>query len=914
MIDFSAFGENAGFVSEQYERFLKAHESVDAYWQQFFRQLLGFNDGDARGVSSDLVHVEKEFQSADPDLRSRAARYVTHVRESGHFRAKTNPLSKGMRLLAAPEYAYPSYYNFTESELREDVPCNGFLGQDEMKLRDLIDRLEEVYCGPIGYEYYHLARIEEIRFLRERIETLAQPLSLEQRRAILRDVIRAHLFERDLLERFTGEKLFSLEGCESLIPMLRLLMEACHENDIEELMLGTSHRGRLNILVNVMGKPLHRVYMEMLDRTCATEHGGGDVKYHLGHSWTYTGPDGKVLGLTMAPNPSHLEAIDPVLEGMARARQDVVYKRNRARVLPVTIHGDAGISGQGVVYETMNFSRINGYDTGGTIHIVLNNQVGFTATPDEERSSSYCTDIAKLTRSPVFHVNGDDVDACCRTVQLAMAFRHRYGRDAVIEVVCYRKYGHNEGDDPTYTQPGMYKEIKEKRPIAEIYAEKLRKEGVVSEADVSVVSAEFTREAEAEFRLVDERACPEGCMRCRARAETSSPSTAAAPAELERVVATLGELPPGFVVHPRLEKILDRRKAALVSGDRIDWGMAEMLAFGTLMLHGRSVRLSGQDSGRGTFSHRHSMLDHYQGDAITIPLKNLESNKGAGVFEVYNSPLSEFGIMGFEFGYSVFAPETLVMWEGQFGDFANGAQVIIDNFIACSEAKWDMRSGIVLLLPHGYEGAGPEHSSARLERFLQMCAENNMRVCYPSTSGQYFHLLRQQGLSDVARPLIVMTPKSLLRLPEASSPVSEFEKGGFQRVIVETHGTPDALPESTLLLTGKIYYQVVQALEGLHEKLNVRIVRLEQMYPFPEAELKALAFSLPPCPLFWIQEEPRNMGAWSFIEQQVSHNFERNITFIGRPPSASTATGSHMRHELEQKAIIRDLLAKIAPS
>ena len=685
------------------------------------------------------------------------------------------------------------------------------------------------------------------------------------------------------------------------MPMLDLVREEGPQLGLKEIVIGMAHRARLNVLLNTLGKPLEEVLAECEDQSLYSVVGSGDVKYHMGYSQHYHTQAGSDILLSLAPNPSHLEFVNPIVEGIARARQDLFLNRDRSAVLPVLIHGDAAFCGQGIVPETLNLSLVEGYGTGGTLHIIFNNQVGFTTYSAEGKSSIYCSDIAKAFQAPIFHVNAEDPEACCWVTRLAVEFRQRFGRDVVVDMVCYRKYGHNEGDDPSFTQPTMYAEIKSKKAISSIFVTKLMAQGIAAEDLSHGWREQFRQRFNTAHEMVKSQPPGEACL-VHGRLKSRDPITAVPLENLQAIAQTLISYPEDFTIHPKLKQILERRAKSLGDGLGIDWGFGEVLAFGSLVQQGVHVRLSGQDCGRGTFSQRHLMLSDYVSGKHYLPFSALKG----GAFEVYNSPLSENAVMGFEFGFGTALQPNLVLWEAQYGDFCNGAQVIIDQFLANSEEAWGQRSGIVLLLPHGYEGQGPEHSTARIERFLQLCAEGNMTVSYPSTSAQYFHLLRNHALSAVRRPLIVFTPKSLLRSSAAASQVDEFVNGAFAPVVGNAYGKGKV--KTLLLMSGKIFFEVDAELKK-QERDGVRCLRIERFYPFPEEELLAEIKKAGAAAVAWVQEEPENMGAWHFMERELRAKGVKDITYLGRPASASTATGSHRRHSAEQKQLVAEVIS-----
>ncbi|MBC7925360.1 MAG: multifunctional oxoglutarate decarboxylase/oxoglutarate dehydrogenase thiamine pyrophosphate-binding subunit/dihydrolipoyllysine-residue succinyltransferase subunit, partial [Bryobacteraceae bacterium] len=742
------------------------------------------------------------------------------------------------------------------------------------------------------------------------------PIETSTRLRILDRLLEADQFEQFLNTRFIGKKRFSVEGGESSMVALDEILQRAGSNDVNEIVIGMAHRGRLNVLANIVGKPVHQVFAEFEEApdSVANRFGTGDVKYHLGASGVRATESGRDVTVSVAFNPSHLEAVDPVVEGIARVRQDRSGDKQRKKVIPVLIHGDAAFAGQGVVMETLNLSQLQGYATGGTIHLVINNQLGFTTNPDESRSGAYATDIAKAIVAPVWHVNGDDPEAVLRVAQLAFDFRQQFSRDVVIDVVCYRKYGHNETDDPTYTQPLMYAKIKGHESVVTQYSQRLLREKLLTQAELDERRKRYTQQLSEAYTLMKRNAEAFELQETR-EVPVSAPveSTAITAQEAKSIIAGLANIPAGFHLQPKLKGFIDKRRE-VEHGAPIDWAMGEALAFGSLVTEGTHVRLSGQDSGRGTFSQRHLELYDFENGNQHIPMQHLSPDQAS--FEVWDSSLSEFAVMGFEFGVSLGDPETLVLWEAQFGDFVNGAQIIIDQFLSSAETKWGQPSGLVLLLPHGYEGQGPEHSSARIERFLQLCAENNMIGGNCTTPAQYFHVLRRQmrGGHDggpMGKPLILFTPKSLLRNPKAVSTFADITNGAFQPVISDTVVQAGDVTR-VLFCSGKVYYDLLAARESRNIG-NVAIVRLEQMYPFPSQQIAAvLSTYTAQAEVYWVQEEPRNMGPWRFVLENflpLLESSRRTVRYAGRPEYASPAAGTTKRHELEQGELVNDAFA-----
>lgn len=918
-----SFGSNAGLLAELYQQYLTDPSLIEPEWADFFAKLEASQEaapavsGVSDGIGAAALVDSERAVTAVKGLPVSgivsgdfvAERLISAYQTFGHLAASLSPIRKGGLQPEDPRELSLSACGEAGEPSKVLLSTTSFAGKSVSNLAELLEHLKRVYCGSIGFEFTHLTREEERAWLKARIErriSEGHVRSTDEQRMILSDLIKGDLFESELHRKYVGTKRFSLEGNETLIPLLSSLVRHCATLGVKEVVFGMAHRGRLNVLANTIQKPLPLIFAEFEDKTLAAAVGAGDVKYHLGYQSTVSHGDSSVE-LSMVPNPSHLEFVNPVVEGIARAKQDSYYKRERRAVLPVAMHGDAAVAGQGIVFETINFSRIDGYETGGTLHIVINNQIGFTTTPDESRSTRYCTDLAKGIDAPVFHVNCDDPEAACWVARLALEYRNTFGKDVFIDLIGHRKHGHNEGDDPSFTQPQTYAEVKERKPTWVGYSAKLINAGSCDESFVQQETEAFKAYFASEQSKVP-AGPPEGVSAIHGGPMTEPSKTGVSEKVLKEIGRSLGAFPEGFEPHPKLAKIIEKRVETVETGEGIEWGVAEALAFGSLALEGVVVRLSGQDCCRGTFSQRHLVLDDYIKAQTFSPLQTLLTSKKAdGRFEVYNSPLSEAAVVGFEFGYAATEKNSLTIWEGQFGDFSNGAQVIIDQFITSSESKWNQFSGVVLLLPHAYEGQGPEHSSARLERYLQMCAENNMTVCYPSTAAQHFHMLRRQGLSEVKRPLVAMTPKSLLRLAGAASSLGDISKGGFSKVI-ETSLSKSKKVKSLVFLSGKVYHDVMASLKDAGE-LSARIIRVEQLYPFPDQEIAKLIQETGASNLYWLQEEPENMGSWSYIRGKFSDCFKTSVAYIGRSASAATATGSSKSHAREQKAIMERLLA-----
>jgi 2-oxoglutarate decarboxylase len=838
------------------------------------------------------------------DKGSRVIELINSYRTNGHLMADTDPLE--FRVRTHPDLDITKH-GLTLWDLDREFAVGGFSGKKLMKLRDVLGVLRDAYCRRVGVEYMHITDPEERAWIQEHIEVKGDAPTREEQKHILGRLNVAEAFETFLQTKYVGQKRFSLEGGETVIALLDAVLAAAATQQLDEVVIGMPHRGRLNVLANIVGKPYAKIFNEFEGNIDpGTAQGSGDVKYHLGAHGRYKSPAGDQIAVELTANPSHLEAVNPVLEGIVRAKQDILDKgEDGFTVLPVLMHGDAAFAGQGVVAETLNLSQLRGYRTGGTVHVVVNNQVGFTTSPSSSRSSLYCTDIARMIAAPIFHVNGDDPEACVRVARLAVEYRRQFKKDVVIDMVCYRRRGHNEADNPSFTQPLMYDIIDNKRSVRKLYTEALIGRGDITLEDAEEALKDFQAQLEKVFletRGATGKPKPEPVM---AAAEPQQQKPTAISAEL---IKTIGDLyanhPAGFTIHPRLKPQIERRVAMTTGGD-VDWATAELLAFGSLTVDGHPVRLAGQDSRRGTFTQRHCVLiDRVTGEEYT-PLRHIPG--ATAQFRAYDSLLSEYAAMGFEYGYSVANDEALVAWEAQFGDFVDGAQTIIDEFISSGEAKWGQRSSVALLLPHGYEGQGPDHSSGRPERFLQMAAENNMTIAVCSTPANYFHLLRRQALSDIRRPLIAFTPKSLLRLKAAVSQLDDFTTGTFQRVIGDAAGDPSVVTR-VVLCSGKIYYDLIAA-RAEAARSDVAIVRVEQLYPLGTEELTAELGKYPNAQLIWAQEEPANMGGYPFMALALpEHVGGRPIYRASRKASASPAVGSSSVHEAQQREVVATAL------
>jgi 2-oxoglutarate dehydrogenase E1 component len=922
--------ESGAFLARVHELLL----GKDKFYDEIFSDLgiphapLRWNvDRNPLFLGADQMHEQSTRQASVMEL-------INAYRVRGHLIADIDPLH-ALPLLYHPELDIETY-NLTIWDLDRLFITAGLAGTETATLREILDILQRAYCGKVGTEYRHIQSKEEKLWLREQIRrefVQPEPIDVEIKKRILWKLISAEQFERFLNTKFLGQKRFSIEGCETIIPVLDQLIERAGDLGVEDIKLGMAHRGRLNVLANVIGNFCERIFTAFEGSVHPSFPADeGDVKYHQGAAGERETVSGKKVRLTLSPNPSHLEAVDPVVEGMTRATQDEMIEHDVAReeamnhALPVLLHGDAAFAGQGIVMETLQLAQLRGYRTGGTIHIIINNQIGFTTSPEAGRSSIYSTDVARMTQSPIFHINGDDPEAAYRTLRIALDYRQQYKKDVVLDVVGFRRLGHNETDEPSYTQPLMYQRVKAHTGVRTLYAKRLVREGAIDEAEVNQLIDERVRRYEDALARAKEIAVKQKS------ADTHKPpvveldgsDVVATGVDLD-IVKTIAHqisiVPEGFNLNPKMVSQLARRAKMGEGALPADWAFAEAIAFGSLALEGKRVRLSGQDSGRGTFSQRHAVLYDTQTGKTWEPLAGLRSKDSArGRFEVFDSSLSEAGVLGFEYGYSVVAADALVMWEAQFGDFNNVAQSIIDQYIAASEDKWQQTSRLTMLLPHGYEGQGPEHSSARLERFLQLCAENNLQVCYPSSPAQYFHLLRRQVLPGFERPLIIMTPKSLLRLPAAASALEELTSDGFRPLINDAELTDPGRVERVVLCSGKVFYDLNQARggsptvrEGSSDPIDgrVAIIRCEQFYPFPRKSLTEILAGYPNAKeLVWCQEEPKNMGGWTFMESRLENLLSRceRPRYVGREASASPATGSYAVHTQEQQRLVHEAL------
>ena len=958
-------GANAIFIAEMHQRWQNNPDSVDQDWANFFNRLDGLDSGltasnqtasgmttsdrpdlgwgqppsqvigaQAEEIQGNLgrasggksaPHDEQDIRAATLDS-IRAIMLIRAYRIRGHLMAKLDPLGLGQKIYH-PELD-PATYGFGESDMDRPIFINFVLGKEVATLREILSIVRDTYCSTIGVEFMHIQDPDQKAWIQERIEGIRNQTTFTKRgkMAIYERLVSAENFEQYLHKKYVGTKRFGLDGGEAVIPALEQIMKRGSQLGLEEVVVGMAHRGRLNVLHNVLSKPFRAIISEFLGNPANPEEAGGsgDVKYHMGNSADREF-DGKEVHLTLNANPSHLEVVNPVAIGRSRAKQNQRDDEDRVSVMPLLIHGDAAFAGQGIVAETFAFSALRGYRTGGSMHIIINNQIGFTTDPAFSRSSPYPTDVAKMVMSPIFHVNCDDVEAVIHVCRIATEFRQQFKSDVVIDLICYRRFGHNEGDEPSFTQPLMYGKIKSHPSVRTLYAEKLIQEGMMTPEEAQMMIDANLRYLDEEFEAgTSYRPNKADWLEGQwsgfrtAHGESRRGQTSITEEQAAVVGKAMTTVPEGLMIHSKLQRVIDGRKKALENGEGIDWATAEQLAFGTLLMEGQAVRLSGQDSCRGTFSQRHAVFVDQSSGERHIPLNHL--NVDQEHFEVIDSPLSEASVLGFEYGFSQAEPNTLVMWEAQFGDFANGAQVIVDQFISSGEAKWLRMSGLVMLLPHGHEGQGPEHSSARLERYLQLCAEDNMQVVNCTTPANYFHVLRRQLKRDFRKPLIVMTPKSLLRHKRCVSRLDELTNGStFHRIIEDLDRAIVEKAERIVICSGKVYYDLLAAREDAGID-NISIIRLEQIYPFPHRTLQRILSERPDAEVVWCQEEPRNMGSWDFVDHRIESvmadvggKYSRP-KYAGRPEAASPATGSMSRHLKEQNKLVQDALQLNADS
>ncbi|MDY6799963.1 MAG: 2-oxoglutarate dehydrogenase E1 component [Bacteroidota bacterium] len=889
-------------IEKLYEQYKSDPESVEKQWQKFF-QGFEFAQKNYPAFNQPEEIFDNEFKVIN---------LIEGYRKRGHLFTQTNPVRTRRKYL--PTLALENY-GLNDKDLDSVFQAGKNIGIGATTLREIIKHLETTYCQSIGAEYMFIRNPEIISWLQNKMESRKNipDFSHNERKHIYNHLKQAVGFENFIHRKFTGQKRFSLEGAESLIPALDAVIEKGADMGIHEFIIGMSHRGRLNVLANILEKPVEDIFAEYLGEEYDENIALGDVKYHLGYGNTVKTEDGKKVRLNLAPNPSHLEAVGPVVQGIAKAKIWGKYKHDYNKLAPIIIHGDAAIAAQGVVYETIQMSQLKGYRTGGTIHLVVNNQVGFTTNYLDARSSTYCTDIAKVTKSPIFHVNGDDAEALAYTIQLAMEYRQTFHTDVFIDILCYRKHGHNESDEPRFTQPLLYKEISKHPNPRDIYSKFLIDKGICTQDDIKNSEKEYNELLEEklsiakkseklsikQFLIEDWKKFDDE----ESSSKQNNPITALSKEKLKSIASKINHLPKGLKFFKKVKKLIEERNK-MIENEKLDWGMAELLAYGTLVDEGHPVRLSGQDSERGTFSHRHSALTIEDSDQKYIPLKHISKKQAS--FHVFNSPLSEYGILGFEYGYAMAVPEGLTIWEAQFGDFNNAAQIIIDQYISSAEEKWGLKNGITLFLPHGYEGQGPEHSSARMERFLVLCANNNMQVVNPTTPANFFHVLRRQVHKDFANPLVIFTPKSLLRHPQCVSSLDELSSASFKEVIDDDNVTAKEV-RRVIFCTGKIYYDLLEKKEE-YNAMDIALVRVEQLHPWPEKEIKKIIKKYPnTLRWIWLQEEPENMGAWRYVKDK----FEGiDILPLARLESGSPAVGLNKLHVLGQQEIIGKVFRK----
>ncbi len=892
-------------IESLFEQYVKDPNSVDASWRDFFKGFeFASTNYDSKSSGGGIPeNIAKEFKVIG---------LIAGYRQRGHLFTKTNPVRQ--RRTYEPTLALENF-GLSEKDLDSVFQAGNEIGLGSAKLKDIISHLEQTYCGSIGAEYMFMREPKVVKWLQERMEKSKNTPSFNtnEKRTILKKLTHAVVFENYLHTKFVGQKRFSLEGGEAVIPSMYSLIEHGSHLGIGDYVIGMAHRGRLNVLTNIMQKSYKDVFTEFEGRPSEDSLFDGDVKYHMGYSSDKLSEDGNKVHISLTPNPSHLETVSPVVEGISRAKIDNQYNGDNSKVCPVLIHGDAAIAGQGIVYEVLQMSQLDGYKTGGTIHFVINNQIGFTTNFLDARSSTYCTDIAKVVLSPVFHVNGDDVEALCFISQLAMDFRQTFHRDVFIDVLCYRKYGHNEGDEPRFTQPILYKAIAAHPNVKEIYVKKLEEDGSELAAEAKEIEKEFRNKLDTYLDEARKSVTAKitsflegnwkGVRMATDKDFETSPDTSINEKTFLELAKRTTELPKDKKFFNKIQKVFEDRKA-MIANDNYDWAMGELLGYASLMKEGHHVRFSGQDVERGTFSHRHAVVKIEDSEEEYTPLNNIDAK---GELRIFNSHLSEYGVLGFEYGYAFAAPNILTIWEAQFGDFFNGAQIIIDQYVVAAENKWRRMNGLVMLLPHGYEGQGPEHSSARMERFLQMCANNNVYVINATTPAQQFHALRRQLKHDFRKPLICFTPKKLLRYPACVSKLSDFTKGGFQEVLDDVKADSKKVTRIAFC-SGKIYYDLIERREKEGAD-DVAFVRIEQLYPFPHKQVEAILKKYSKAKdLMWVQEETENAGAWRHVDHAVR---SLNLKYIGRDDAASPATGFAKRHNEENEMIMSKIFSKV---
>ena len=927
-------GLNSTYIADLYEKWLENPKNVDANWNDWFSDMQ--NTGSSNDIPSwakgkafeekleNLEHKNSSLSSEEMRKASidslRAVMMIRAYRARGHLEAKTDPLNLEKKE-EHPELN-PEFYGFTKNDYDRPIFIDNVLGIETASLRQILSTLKDTYCGSIGVEYLHIQDPEQKSWIQQRIENIRNQTDFTDKgkEAIYERLVDAESFERFLNKKYTGTKRFGLDGSESVIPAIEQIAKRGSQLGLEEIVIGMAHRGRLNVLNNILQKPFRAIISEFMGNPSNPEEtgGSGDVKYHMGSS-SDREFDGVNVHFTLNANPSHLEVVNPVVIGRVRAKQNQRNDKLRNKVLGLLIHGDAAFAGQGILAETFDFAELRSYKTGGTLHLIINNQIGFTTSPAYSRSSPYCTDVAKIVMAPIFHVNADDPESVVHVSRIATEFRQKFAADAVIDIIGYRRYGHNEGDEPSFTQPIMYRKIADHPFVTKIYADKLIKEKKITEEQAKRVYDNRNQFLEEEFQagsnyLPNKADWLEGKWTGLKKApglEERRGITGVTIDKIKKIGEILTSVPRDFEIHKKLQRVLDNRKKALKDGTNIDWSTAEQLAFGTLLLEGNPVRLSGQDCGRGTFSQRHAVFIDQNTEERYIPLSNINENQGS--FEVIDSPLSEAGVLGFEYGFSQAEPNALVMWEAQFGDFANGAQVIVDQFISSGEAKWLRMSGLVMLLPHGYEGQGPEHSSARIERFLQLCASENIQVCVPSTPSQIFHLLRRQAIRKMRTPLVVISPKSLLRNPEAVSTLEDLYNGSFSCVIDDDSDKKKV--NKVIMCSGKVFYDLYKKKKENNIK-DIALIRIEQLYPFPYDDLEEILTKYENVQEFvWCQEEPLNQGAWFSHRHRIQRVIDRidtskEVSLVSRPAAAAPAVGLMKLHLQQQEELVNKALIK----
>lgn len=898
---------DGSYIDDLYKLYKSDPGSIDETWQQFFEgfefSFQKFGDG-------------PEISTKEVSLETKVRNYIYSWRKRGHLEATTNPVRKRKDRKALLEL---KDHGLSDNDLDVEFEVGNEIGIGRASLREIDSALKKIYSRNIGFEYMYIREPDILDWFKNKIEyeSLHFNPTADGKKRILSKLNEAVVFENFLQTKYMGQKRFSLEGGETTIPALDAIINRSADLGVEEVVIGMAHRGRLNILANIMGKTYEQIFSEF-EGTAEPDltMGDGDVKYHMGYSSQVKTPNGKMVNLKLAPNPSHLEAVNPVVEGFVRAKADTQYNRNYDKILPILIHGDSAVAGQGIVYEGVQMSKLAGYSTGGTIHFVINNQIGFTTDFIDARSSIYCTDVAKIIDSPVLHVNGDDPEAVVFCVQMAVEFRYKFNRDVFVDMVCYRRHGHNESDEPKFTQPSLYNIISKHPNPREVYNNILIKRGDVDAELAKSLDKDFRNTLQDRLNLVKQKPLPykyqslekewKELRRSNPADFDRSPETGIKKSVIDKVARSLTELPKGFKPIKQIEKIIKQRKEMFFTTKVLNWAGAELLAYGSILLDGHIVRVSGQDVQRGTFSHRHAVLR----DSETNQAYNLLDavDEKQGTFEIYNSLLSEYAVLGFEFGYAMANPNALIVWEAQFGDFSNGAQVIIDQFLIPSETKWQRMNGLVLLLPHGYEGQGPEHSNARPERFLQLAAEFNIVIADITEPSNFFHLIRRQLAWPFRKPLIVMSPKSLLRNPRVVSPLSEFTKGSFREVLPDKYSTKSKV-KRVILCSGKIYYDLLEFQEE-NKRKDIAIIRVEQLYPFPDLQIEDLIAKYKDPQVYWVQEEPANMGYWSFVFRMSSPELREKLKLVSRKASSSPATGYAKVHTIEQEEIIETAFAK----